>query len=60
MKAMCLKKMLRYEEAIVTYSRLKDEIHKAESKSLVKSVFSLITLFTITDRSKMGDTLDNL
>lgn len=52
--------MLRFEEAISTYNLLREEMHRAESKALVKSVFSLITLFTITDRSKMGDTLDNL
>ncbi|TNV73380.1 hypothetical protein FGO68_gene4626 [Halteria grandinella] len=59
MKAMCLKKMLRFDEAIATYNLLKEEIHRAESKALVKCVFSLITLFTNVDRSKVGDTLDS-
>lgn len=59
MKAMCLKKMLRFDEAIATYSMLKDEIHRAESKALIKSVFSIVTLFTNVDRSRFGDALDN-
>lgn len=59
MKAMCLKKMLRFDEAIATYNLLREEIHRAESKALVKCVFSLITLFTNVDRSKVGDTLDS-
>ena len=52
--------MLRYEEAIATYYLLRDEIHRAESKALVKSIFALITLFTNVDRARLGDTLDNL
>ncbi len=58
---MCLKKMQRYNEAIATYNILKEEILRAESKSLVKSVFALITLFTHPeDRDKIGESLDNL
>lgn len=57
---MCLKKMLRYDDAIATYNILKDEILRAESKALVRSVFALVTLFSITDRSKVSDSLDHL
>jgi hypothetical protein len=39
---------------------LKDVIFKAESKTIVKSVFSLIALFTTTDRQKQIDQLDIL
>ena len=61
MKAMCLKKMLRYDEAIATYNLLRDKINRAESKNLIRSVFSVITLFTNSDdREKVTDSLDNL
>jgi len=39
---------------------LKEEIHKVESKALIRSVFSLIALFTENcDRSKLNDSLEN-
>ena len=60
MKAMCLKKMMRYDEAKATYNKLRDEISRAESKALIRSVFSIIALFTVTDRTKLNDSLENL
>lgn len=57
---MCLKKMLRFNEATATYKLLRDAINRVESRSLVSSVFSLVTLFAVTERSKVSDSLDNL
>ena len=58
---MCLKKMQRYNEAKATYDLLMEDILRSESKSLIKSVFSLITLFTFPeDRDKISEALDNL
>ena len=60
MKAQCLKRLQRYEEAIVTYKTLSKEIFRAETKTLIRSVFSLITLFTLNDKEKQSEQIDNL
>ncbi len=57
---MCHKKLRQYPEAVKTYNILRDIIAKAEGKSLVRSVFSIITLFTTNDRDKKCEQLDNL
>ena len=57
---MCLKKLRRYDDAVTTYNILRDVIAKSEGKLLIRSVFSVITLFTNQDRVKQGEQLDNL
>jgi hypothetical protein len=57
---MCLKKLRRYDDAISTYNVLRDVIAKTEGKLLIRSVFSVITLFTNQDRSKQSEQLENL
>jgi hypothetical protein len=39
---------------------LKDVMFRAESKSLIRSIFSLITLFTLNDKEKQNEQIDNL
>jgi hypothetical protein len=58
MKAMCLKKMRRFDEARDAYNKLRDHIKRAENKILIRSVFSIISLFTSSDRQKLADSLD--
>lgn len=60
MKAMCLKKMHRFSEASATYKLLANIIKRAEHRTLARCIFSLITLFTIQDRDKQYDQLDQL
>ena len=45
---------------MATYNQLRTVILRAESKNLIRSVFSLITLFTVNDREKQAEQLDNL
>ncbi len=33
---------------------------RAEKKSLIRSIFSLITLFTLNDKEKQNEQIDNL
>jgi hypothetical protein len=57
---MCQKKLHRYEDAVASYNILRDVIARQEGKLLVRSVFSVITLFTNNDRSKQTEQLENL
>ena len=43
-----------------TYNILKDTIFRTENKNLVRSIFSLITLFTVNDKEKQSEQIDNL
>ena len=60
MKAMCLKKMRRYDEARDAYNKLRMPIKIAENKVLIRNVFGIISLFTTSDRQKLADQLDSL
>jgi len=60
MKAMCLKKMRRYDEARDAYNQLRLPIKIAENKVLIRNVFGIFTLFTMSDRQKLADQLDSL
>lgn len=60
MKAMCLKKMRRYDEARDAYNQLRMPIKIAENKVLIRNVFGIISLFTTSDRQKLADQLDSL
>ena len=55
-----MKRLQRYEEAMATYKTLSKEIFRAETKTLIRSVFSLITLFTLNDKEKQSEQIDNL
>jgi hypothetical protein len=57
---MCLKKLRRFDESTATYKILKDVIARNEGKLLIRSVFSIITLFTNQDRVKQCEQLENL
>ena len=57
---MCLKKLRRYDEAISTYKELSKVIARMEGKHIIRSVFSVITLFTNQDRNKQKEQLESL
>ena len=60
MKAMCLKKMQRYDDARDAYNQLRVPIKLAENKVLIRNVFGIISLFTMSERQKLTDQLDSL
>lgn len=59
MKAVCLKKLRRYEESQSTYKELHEIIRRTENQEIVKYVFGIILLPFNNERRLVTDYIEN-